>query len=146
MKSIIFLLIAALFSGCVSTGDTAIRPVAFVLEKEITWSARALMGEETYFFPPGVYMATYRDSEGRYLIPPQEKFVARFKSGKTSDIRGGIYLPDDPQKGINVFTYDQGYTTAVNGMVLSKPPSGKMVRLRSWGPPDLVSQFKQTEL
>ena len=144
MKYILCLLIAALLSGCVSTADRSIPSVSFILEREISWTAHALMGDETYYFQPGIYISTNRDSEGYYLIPPGGTFISKFKNGKTADIKGGIYLPDDSQKGINIFLYDPGYTTAANGIVLSRPASGKMIRLKSWGPSELVSDFRIT--
>ena len=148
MKKILFSISwLVLLTGCVSTGNKPIAQASFKLDKEISWTASPPLGSPTtFYFSPGIYISNRRDSEGYYLIPPEGGFTLKRSDGKIFKGGGGVYLPDDPKKGINIFSYFNPYgQTAVSGMIINVNGSEEMLRMRVWGPPELVYAFKKIE-
>lgn len=116
----------------------------FVLEKDISWKSKPLIAPtETITAAAGSYLATRRDSKGYYLVPPKGALKASSQYIAPFELKGGIYLPDDASKGINVFFYSFGTSVAINGVIMTSPPSDMMIRGNSWGPSELVAAFKR---
>jgi hypothetical protein len=141
----VLLLLSTILCGCFSSASHDLsRTEKFVLDREISWNSKPLIAPlETYTAAAGTYIATRRDSQGYFLIPPKGALKSSSKYLKPKELNGGIYLPDDASRGINVFIYDYGGSLAVNGLIMTRPPSDLMIRTNAWGPSDLVSAFKR---
>lgn len=133
-------LLSVLLAGCSSFPTSA----HFRLSDPISWTATPLKEHETYYFPAGDYTARKHDDGGYFLIPPTGKFRVNFESGKSCDVAGGIYLPNDQKKGINVFVYSAGYTTALNGVIYSGGRN-EIIGKNSSGPSLLVAKFNRID-
>jgi hypothetical protein len=139
------LFLSIILCGCFSSASQDLpRTEKFILEREISWSSKPLIApKETFTAAAGTYLATRRDSQGYFLIPPKGALKSSSKYLAPVELKGGIYLPDNASRGINVFVYDYGASVAINGAIMSRPPSDLMIRLNAWGPSDHVSAFKR---
>ncbi len=113
--------------GCVSTGHQRVDLAVFRLSRDISWTSKPLGFEETIYFGSGIYTSTQRDAEGYYLFSESGTIKVQPKGKDPVYVRGGVYLPDDASKGINVFT--------VIG--------SSLVRKREWGPTEFVYHFER---
>jgi hypothetical protein len=118
-------LLVLLLSGCVSVGNQKVEKTTFILSRDISWTAKPLGFEETIFFAAGEYTLIRRDTDGSYLLSATGKFIVQAKGRAPVSIAGGVYLPDNPAKGINIFVIT----------------AGAFLRKREWGPSELVSHF-----
>lgn len=139
------LFLSTILCGCFSSASHDLsKTEKFVLEREISWNSKPLIAPtETYTAAAGTYIATRRDSQGYFLVPPKGALKASSQYLKPIEVKGGIYLPDDASRGINVFIYSYEYSAVVNGIIMRSPPSDLMIRANAWGPSGLVSAFKR---
>lgn len=139
------LFLSTILCGCFSSASHDLpKAEKFVLEREISWSSKPLIAPtSTYTAAAGTYLATRRDSQGYFLVPPKGAFKASSKYLNPLEVKGGIYLPDDASRGINLFTYGYGSSVVINGVIMTSPPSDLMIRANAWGPSELVSEFKR---
>lgn len=127
--SVICGLFVLLLSGCVYVGTQKAERATFILGRDISWTAKPLGFEETIFFSAGEYTLIRRDADGSYLLPATGHFIVQAKGRDSVSIAGGVYLPDNPAKGINIFVIT----------------AGAFLRKREWGPSELVSYFIKSE-
>ena len=143
IRLVLFILTLSL-AGCVSTPERTISPPGkYILKHEITWSAQLAIGKESYRFPAGVYLATMSDDEGLYLMAPNGVFDISQWGMAPNTVEGGVFLPFDQSKGINMFIRDQGAATVAGGTGIFVPGNGRYKRFGRWGPAELIQEFKK---